>query len=382
MSIRTENKCINIITGFDGASPFSKDGIITHKNNFCEIRPSWRKENGISEEALGAGSSFSVKIENTSDKDIPLRYFINWQDKNKVRLKYHDYVMVLFPDKKDWEILPCVLDCPGAWLELAIPPGITHIGSSPWYGYQKAVEYLKSKNRFPEVRYFAIGESEEGREIPALVVDDSNYSGKKDVIIMARNHAYESAGSFCTEGMIDMLLENVESFYLYKRKYRFHFLAMTNPDGVANGLSRLTAPRGADLNRCVEQNDSAWRALKNYIDNIRPGYLLNIHNWMDKEKDGILSNTKRMALEFRRQMPDLIEDGHYWEMEWTDLYLKNNHLSECPPESESWKDYVRKKYRSTALTLELPWYNRTTARMRQIGQQSLIAFLNSGEDFK
>ena len=60
---------------------------------------------------------------------------------------------------------------------------------------------------------------------------------------------------------------------------------MTNPDGVFNGMSRLTAPNGADLNRCIEQDDSAWRAIKTYIDKIRPSYLLNIHNWMDKEED-------------------------------------------------------------------------------------------------
>ena len=375
------DKYIRIITGFDGASPFSKNGIIKHKKGFFEFMPSWRPEPGVSEEALGCGSRFSIKVENTSRQHVQFKHFINWQDENEIRLKYHDYVMVLFPKKNDWEILSCTLDCPGAWLELTLPPGITHIGTSPWYGYQKAIEYLESKKEFPEVEYFSVGKSEEDRDIPVLIIDSGNSVDKKDVVIMARNHAYESAGSFCLEGMIDMLLENVEKSNLYKNKYRFHFLPMTNPDGVVNGMSRLTAPKGVDLNRCIEQDDSAWYALKNYIDKVKPAYLLNIHNWMDKEKDGILANTERMALEFRRQMPDLIEDGHYWELEWTELYLKNNQLSECPPESESWKDYVKKKFKSTALTLELPWYNRTTARMKKIGQQSLTAFLNSGEDF-
>lgn len=192
---------------------------------------------------------------------------------------------------------------------------------------------------------------------------------------MARNHAYESAGSFCAEGMVDFLLSDSPLARYFRAKYRFHFLPMTNPDGVYNGMSRLTAPRGADLNRCRTQDDAAWQALKDYVDAVKPTMLLNIHNWMDKTRDGLLANTEYFAESFKKLMPDLHEDGHYWETEWTEKFLQHAKTNVVSEASASWKDYVRNNFYGTALTLEFPWFNRNTARMMEIGRKALIAFL-------
>ncbi len=366
-----------IITGFDGASPFSMDGVTENQDGTFEVRPSWRSEPGISEEALGSGSRFSIKVENCTDHDQKFDCFINWQDATQQRLNHHDFVMIKFSDADDWEIIMVELGNGGAQLSVELPPGITHISTSPWYGYHTALDYIASKTGFTGVTTFSVGNSNEGREIPVLVIDtpDGCNDDKQDVMIIARNHAYESAGSFCIEGMVDDLLTNSPTPQALLKKYRFHFLPMTNPDGVYNGLSRVTAPNGADLNRSSEQPDAAWQALKNYIDKVKPQYLLNIHHWMDKEKDGLLTNTKADAEHFRALMPDLVEDKHYWLLEWTQLYLNQYGFNTCPEARKSWKDYTLEKFGTLAITLEFPWFNRTTNRMRKIGRQALDAFL-------
>jgi hypothetical protein len=367
---------LKIITGFDGASPFSADGVTENQDGTFEVRPSWRSEPGISEDALGSGSSFSTRVKNTTTVQQQFDCFINWQDTTQQRLNYHDFVMVKFPDSDEWDIVMVKLRDGGAELSIQLPPGITHIGTSPWYGYHTAVDYVNSKVGLTGVSTFSAGKSNEGRKIPVLLIDAPNgKNAKQDVMIIARNHAYESAGSFCIEGMVNDLLSDSPTAQALLKKYRFHFLPMTNPDGVHNGLSRLTAPNGADLNRSIEQPDAAWQALKNYIDKVKPQYLLNIHHWMDKEKDGLLTNTKADAERFRALMPDLVEDKHYWLLEWTELYLNKHGFDTCPEARKSWKDYTLEKFGTLAITLEFPWFNRTTNRMRKIGIQALDALL-------
>ena len=362
-----------IITGFDGACPHSDAGITVKPNGTYEIRPSWRTAPGIGEESIGGGSRFSVKVENLSPEPQRFICHVNWQDEKQIRLRYHDWLALLLPGKTEWETVRTVLTDSGAMLNLMLLPGVSHIAQSPYYGYRDAISFMKSQRGRNGVSFSSIGRSKEGRDIPLLLADIGKSHAKLDVIVMARNHAYESAGSFCVEGMVEYLLAECPPELL--NKYRFHFLPMTNPDGVYNGLSRLTSPRGADLNRCAEQGDPAWVALKNYIDLVKPSRLLNLHNWMDKEKDGLLTNTLQDAEEFRLLLPDMREDRHYWALEWTDLFLRQHNLEFCPEEWKSWKDYTLENFGTLAITLEFPWYNRTTARMRQIGKQALDAFL-------
>ncbi len=367
-----------VITGFDGSCPFSDEGVSTLDDGTFEVRPMWRPSPGISEEnsECDGGSRFSIKVENISGKTGIFECFINWEDKKQKRLHYHDYVHVLMPGGAEWKMFPVEPEYPGARLRIELPPGLSHIDTSPYYSYGMSLWYMKSKDGNHGAKYSSIGKSSEGREIPLLLIDDpSGWKNKTDMIFMSRNHAYETAGSFCAEGMIDFLLSDDELARYFRASFRFHFLPMTNPDGVYNGMSRLTAPRGADLNRTIKQDDDAWRALKDYVDKVKPGLLLNIHNWMSKNQDGLLANTQHFAEKFKKLMPDQHQDGKFWKVEWTELFLENSGSEICKEEWESWKGYVRKEFGAIALTLEFPWFGRTVPRMRETGRTSLVSFL-------
>lgn len=366
-----------VITGFDGACPFSDEGVSLLNGGTFEVRPMWRPSPGISEENPECGGSrFSVKVENTTSETHIFECFINWEDKQQKRLRNHDCVHILMPGASEWKMYPAELEPPGARLKIKLPSGISHIDISPYYSYGMSIEHMKKKEGIHGAKYSSIGMSAEGREIPLLLIDDpSGWKNKTDMIFIARNHAYETAGSFCAEGMIDFLLSDDELARYFRASFRFHFLPMTNPDGVYNGMSRLTAPRGADLNRTLKQDDDAWRALKNYLDKVKPELLLNIHNWMSKNQDGLLANTQHFAEKFKSLMPDQHQDGKFWNVEWTELFLEKARAETCKEEWESWKDYVRKEFGAIALTLEFPWFGRTVSSMRETGRTSLVSFL-------
>lgn len=367
-----------IITGFDGASPFSDDGVSFFDDGSWEVRPMWRSCIGTSEEnpATGGGSRFSIKVENISDSPELFDCFINWEDPLQKRLKNHDYVHIMSPDSDKWIMVPVELTPPGTRLRIKLPPGISHIDTSPYYGYETSITYMKAQEGLCGSKYSSIGKSEEGRQIPLLLIDDPDGCRQKtDMLFMARNHAYETAGSYCAEGMIDFLLSDDDLAKYFRTSFRFHFLPMTNPDGVYNGMSRLTAPGGADLNRAFEQADSAWYAIRDYLNQVKPALLLNIHNWMSKTQDGLLANTQHFAEKFKKLMPDQTQDGKFWNVEWTELFLKNAGLETCKEELKSWKNYARDNFAGTALTLEFPWFRRSTSRMREIGKEALISFL-------
>jgi hypothetical protein len=211
---------------------------------------------------------------------------------------------------------------------------------------------------------------------------------KEDFVFFGRNHPYETASEWCADGMIAFLLGDEPEARRVRGGVRFHFLPLTNPDGVFHGLSRLTAPQGADLNRAREQDDAAWRVLRGYLDAVKPRFFLNVHNWMSKTQDGLLANTREFAEVFRRRMPDLRGDGKEWMVEWTAKFLEREKITDYRPGSpdflkhSSWKNDLQARFGTAAAVLEFPWHGRTTARMREIGRQALLAFLATAREVR
>lgn len=373
---------LRIIVGFDGAAPFSEEGVTARADGSFEVRPSWRSAPGESEELPGCGGRFWVRVVNESTGPARFDCFVNWEDTSEAHRKLRDWVAVLLPGADEWSTVAAPIEANGVRVVLDLPPGETQLAASPEYSYGVALDYFRRKQAAPGTVLSSIGRSEEGREIPVLRIDDPTGQPRKaDFMYFGRNHAYETAGSYCAEGMIDFLLSDDSRARESRRRYRFHFLPMTNPDGVHNGLSRLTAPKGADVNRIRPQADATWRALRDYVDAVKPQLHLNIHNWLSKTHDGLLANTREFAERFQALMPDQRCDGKVWMVEWTERFLEREGIRDYSPGSDawlrhaSWKNDVAARFGGIGLTLEFPWFGRTTARMRDLGRDALIAFL-------
>ncbi len=118
------------------------------------------------------------------------------------------------------------------------------------------------------------------------------------VWIVARQHAFETGGSWAIEGLIRFLASDDPEARELRRKVRFKICPMVNPDGVTDGNTRFNA-NGVDLNRHWNASDPLSSDLKrapeialvkqailNWSRQHRLDLFINIHNndmvWNDE----------------------------------------------------------------------------------------------------
>ncbi len=150
---------------------------------------------------------------------------------------------------------------------------------------------------------------------------------------------------------------------------------MTNPDGVYDGMSRLSAPCGANLSCPVEQDDESWRTLKRVLDRLRPAVYINLHNWTYKWHDGLLGDNETLTEHIRERMPSQGRFLKRWRVRSQADLLKASGLASVTPEQRTWKNYLAEKFHTEGVAFEFPWFGRNTADMRETGRQALLATL-------
>jgi hypothetical protein len=146
---------------------------------------------------------------------------------------------------------------------------------------------------------------------------------------------------------------------------------MSNPDGVHNGLGRLTAPQGADMCRIPYQPDEARASLKAVVDRIRPAVAIDLHNWQNKHTDGLLGLKPEIRERFVRFMPDQLEFGKQW------FISDPKPLSPQAPDNKVLRNYCERNFQAVAVTFEFPWFGRTPEDMRATGRKTLWALLRA-----
>lgn len=99
--------------------------------------------------------------------------------------------------------------------------------------------------------------------------------GKKVVLISARVHPGEVAGSHALHALIQLLLSDSAEAQLLRRWFVFFVVPMLNPDGVARGHSRHDQ-FGVNLNRTYDRPDAAKQptvvALRNVYQHLKETY--------------------------------------------------------------------------------------------------------------
>ena len=373
-----DTRPIAVRVGYDGGCPQSMEAV-RQDGAAIRVYPSWRPGGeGVSEEATGMGVRLDVELVNRSDTPQPVELEIDWRTPEAFRryLEYVDHVFFKHPSDADWRVTFGHIAGTSCHVRLNLQPGVTVVCQTPRYNVGDCEAFCARATTDPRVERATAGESEEGRPIPLLRVTDGNpISGKRHVVVMARNHPYESGGSFCVEGVLADLLSDAPWPACFMSRFVFHILPMTNPDGVHNGMSRLTHSRGADLNRVVTAPDKAHDALKATLDRIRPQLFVNYHCWRTKYRDGLLCRDTTLATAIQRYMPDQVAEGKRWQVETIDDILKRFNGKQPPEETKSWAPYVMERFDGLGLTLEFPWFGRTAASMRRTGARSFRAVL-------
>jgi hypothetical protein len=156
-------------------------------------------------------------------------------------------------------------------------------------------------------------------------------------------------------------------------EYAFHVIPMANPDGVFNGLGRLTAPRGADLTFVGSRPDRLHDVMKQTADRLRPALFVDLHNWQSKQIDGLLGLNVDVRERFTRFMPDQVQFGKQW-------FIRDPYPTVArPPNEETLGAYCRRCYGTVAVGFEFPWFGRTVDDVRATGRTTLWALLRAME---
>jgi hypothetical protein len=98
----------------------------------------------------------------------------------------------------------------------------------------------------------------EGREIRMVSITDPDVpdEGKKNILIMAMQHAGEDAGGYLVEGLINFLLSEDPEAQQARENFIYHIIPMMNPDGIFNGITRYNSAM-EDLNNIWLDNSKA-----------------------------------------------------------------------------------------------------------------------------
>lgn len=263
--------------------------------------------------------------------------------------------------------------------QLNLPPGITALGLYPAYNYSTCTSFVARAEALG-TGLDVIGVSREGREIWMLQIPSPNRSALP-FFLQVRDHPYETSGSFCVEGVVDFLLGESSLARYVRSKFDVFIVPMTNPDGVYNGMSRLTWERGADMNRVRTNPDAAHDALKSTIDRVRPAVHMNIHLWTDKFVDGLLLNDQPIADKIQTHMPADHLHNKRWKVRTTADYIKREgwenmsaaEVLESRAKYWSWRNYCKEEFDATGVNFEFPWFGLDTASMRIKGAQAFAA---------
>src|SRR5690606_13345070 len=140
---------------------------------------------------------------------------------------------------------------------------------SKYFPYLKLKTYLDEK--YPEK--ISIGKSFLGNEIYSLKIG----SGKKKVLAWSQMHGNESTGTRAMFDVWEFLHSENPWVKRVLQEISFHFIPMLNPDGSTLYTRRNAC--GIDLNRDFNQEASPEiRILKDYVKNINPDFLFNLHD--------------------------------------------------------------------------------------------------------
>lgn len=371
-----------IIVGFEGSCPQSEEGVRQEGKNRFRIFPSWRPGPGISEEAVGHSTRLGLKLVNESQADETVALLIDWQCdeappdmprgfSSSTYMSYRDFIVVREPEHEAWRTVMGDVEGSVAEFELNIPPGETEVHWHPPYTYTQSEAFVDSLRAHPLVQVEQIGKSEEGRNLPLLTITDSGKREKTRVLIVSRYHAYESASSYAVEGMVQWLLSEDPWAIAALRRYVFYIVPMANPDGVVNGMGRLTAPQGADLIMSSTAPDNAHRVLWEMVDRIKPQFCIGLHNWQNKHSDGLLGLEPHLRNRFLKFMPDQVEFGKQWHIR------EPRPVSSTRPQRELMGEYCRREFGAQSVGLEFPWFGRTPDDVRETGRKTIWALFRA-----
>jgi hypothetical protein len=347
---------LEIACGYEGSNP--QDPGLIEWSGEDRVRVCPESEDGDSNYKF----AFDVTVHNSGASVRPLHLDIDWREPPTVGTRYMAARASVFVQHEGSGLQEAQgeLDGDHARFRLRIPPGSTRLGLHPPFGRRELEAFFAQAAALDGARRITFGQTAEGRPLEAAVLPALGTSSSAALGI-GRLHPYESAGSFCIWGVLDLLAS--PSGEPLRRERTFVLVPVANPDGVAHGLCKRTAWGGVNLSaEGNESSDPAACALRGLIAGLastgRRSLLLDAHGWMNRE-DGLWVYRRDLERAIVGQLR-----GERFPNGWrTTLYEKG--VSDVP--RTDLRRYAAQQLRMEPVVTSIPWYGRSPVTMRQIG---------------
>jgi hypothetical protein len=347
-----------IISGdFDGGNPQQKDRIVRHGEKEFIVYPFSEDDDPNYKFRM------DLKVSNTAQSARNVSITVDWQVEKYMELR--DFFFLRNPVEEYWHFHPAEVSGTESFMIFQLMPGESYLCLHPKYNFYDYHRFIGSVEETEWIRKRLLGKSREGREIWGFSISDPKKKAPGNLVVVSRVHPYETAGSYCVEGIVEACSQPSDHLKAVLEKYNLHIIPMISPDGVYHGFGKLTSWNGVDLSKNIDMNDPSCGLLKNLIDEVKPDKYLEFHNWMFKDIDGIYFLGAFQSMKFVLGMPSQKKNGKIWKP-----MLKRKIFS-LP--SAGFKKYCKENYGSICACLEFPWFGRNIADMKMLGTQTIIA---------
>ncbi len=211
--------------------------------------------------------------------------------RGKQHIVYTDYTQPLYSyDQESWERIRNVkYDSASSTFQFSEfftsePVWIAYAHPYPTSRLTTVIDGMKS-SEFVQMEDLA--ETGEGRSIKLVHITDFRIPGKdkKNVLILALQHAGEDAGAYMAEGMINFLLSDDLEARKAREAFNYFIVPMMNPDGIYHGTSRYNMHM-EDLNNIWLSDEKAQAEVNGVKDWVETWYgdgneidlFIDIHN--------------------------------------------------------------------------------------------------------
>lgn len=375
---------VEIEVGFDGSCPQSLDGVRRDGENAFTVFPSWRPSPGITEDGIGRTTRLGFRVRNTASTPVAGTFRIDWQYDDappdaqrysaiatcELYMAHRDFCVVGRPGEEQWQYALGTVAGSTATFELTLEPDLTEVHWHPPYSYERGDAFVASLRERPWTQVEHLGCSGEGRDLWLIRIRDGRKGAKKPFLIAARMHAYESGGSYMMEGMVDYLLGESPWAAAARRDWEFHIVPMVNPDGVANGLGKLTTPCGTDVQWALPvSDDPTYVTFMRAVERVAPTYMVDLHNWQARDIDGAVGMDAEHWQRLQDFLPPIRAFGKRW---W---WRGPSATSVLPDGRQTVRDYCHEHFGTLGVAFECGWFGRQPADVRALGANLLRGVL-------
>jgi hypothetical protein len=350
---------LEVLADFEGANPRAQEDIL--RESPCRFRLRPFNEQGSDD---GYYFRFETRVVNHGAAARDVELLVEWP-----ALDTHpdyEYDFYFYGDSAEgWHWTRAAVEGHTASLIVPARPGVTYVGFYPLYSYSRLEGFIQGLGESPYLKTWVEGRSFQGRNIRCVRITDPSApdSGKRTVLFTARNHPYETGGSYVLDEAVRWLSGADPEAAALRRKAVFYLLPMLNPDGVALGCNQRTRPGGVNLSFGAGSDDPAAAALRGLVQKIHPWLWADIHSWPHKADDGMWCTHRWVADGLLAGLPDGTFSGFVWKVSFVDEKTSPDHL---------WSWLIRTQG-SGGVSLSFSWYRRTEADLRAMGRSLVRA---------